>query len=112
MSEQNEAVVQADASDVEKNKGIAALAYLIFFLPLLTAKDSAYAKYHANQGLVLLLLGIAVSIVGSIIPFLGWFLILPVGGIFTVVLFVMGIVNAMNGKCKPLPLIGKLEIIK
>ena len=63
-----------------KNKVMAILAYIIFFIPLLAAKESKFAMYHANQGLVLFLLAVAVSIVGTIIP-LGWFLILPIGSI-------------------------------
>lgn len=98
--------------DAEDNKWISVLAYFIFFLPLLVAKESEFGKFHANQGLDLLLLGIAVSIVGSIIPFIGWFIILPVGGIFCLVLGIMGIINAINGKMKELPLIGSIKLIK
>ena len=38
--------------DIEDNKVIAALAYIIFFLPLIVAKDSEFGKFHANQGLI------------------------------------------------------------
>ena len=31
------------------------LGMLIFFIPILAAKDSAFGKFHANQGLVLLI---------------------------------------------------------
>jgi len=98
--------------DIEKNKGMAALAYLLFFIPLVAAKDSKFAKFHANQGLNLLLLSVAIDIVGTIIPIIGWFIILPLGGIFCFVLFIMGIVNAFNGEEKKLPLIGNIELIK
>lgn len=98
--------------DIEQNKVIALLAYILFFIPLLAAKDSPYAMFHANQGLVLLLLGISVSIVSSIIPIIGWFIIGPIGTIFVIVLAVIGIVNALNGKAKPLPLIGGITILK
>ena len=98
--------------DVEDNKVIAALAYLIFFIPLLAAKDSKFGKFHANQGLSLLLMTIAVSIIGGMIPFIGWFLILPLGGLFSFILFVMGVVNAFGGKEAKLPVIGNIQIIK
>lgn len=101
-----------DPKDIEENKGIAALAYLIFFIPLLAAKDSKFAKFHANQGLNLLLLGGAVNIIGIIIPIIGWFIIVPLGGLFTFILFIMGIINAFNGETKKLPLIGNIELIK
>lgn len=101
-----------DEADIEKNKGIAAVAYILFFIPLLAAKDSRYAMYHANQGLLLLLLAIAINVIGGIIPFIGWFLILPLGNLFVFILFVLGLVNALQGRTKPLPLIGGIEIIK
>ena len=101
-----------EAADIAANKTMALLAYIIFFIPLLAAKDSAYAKFHANQGLVLLLAGIIVSIAGSIIPILGWFLILPIGGIFIAVFGIMGMINAWKGFAKEMPVIGKFRIIK
>jgi uncharacterized membrane protein len=98
--------------DIEQNKVISLLAYILFFIPLLAAKDSAFAKFHANQGLVLLLLGISISIVASVIPIIGWFIIGPFGTIFVIVLAIIGIINALNGKAKPLPLIGGITILK
>lgn len=98
--------------DVEDNKVIAALAYIVFFLPLIVAKDSEFGKFHANQGLLLLLLGFIVSIVGSIIPLIGWFIIGPVGGLFVLALGIIGVVNALGGVEKELPLIGHFRILK
>jgi uncharacterized membrane protein len=98
--------------DIEDNKVIAALAYIIFFLPLIVAKDSEFGKFHANQGLILLLLGFAVSIVGTIIPFIGWFIIAPIGGLVVLVLGILGIVNALNGVEKELPIIGSIKLLK
>lgn len=94
----------------QKNTGMAIVAYIIFFIPLLVdgAKNDPFVKFHVKQGLVLLLLCIAVSILGSIIPFIGWFIIAPLGSIFALVLFIMGIINAANGVEKPLPLIGAI----
>lgn len=103
---------QFDPADIEANKMMALLSYLIFFIPLLVAKDSPYAKFHANQGLTLFLAGVIVSIAGSIIPFLGWFLILPIGCIIVAVLGVIGIINAWKGLAKELPIIGKIKLIK
>lgn len=39
-----------EAEDIEKNKVLSAVAYLLFFIPLLAAPDSKYGKFHANQG--------------------------------------------------------------
>lgn len=100
------------SEDIEKNKVMALLAYIIFFIPLLAAKDSAYARFHANQGLVLLLFWIVISIISSIIPIIGWLIIGPLGALFSFVLVIIGILNAVNGKAKPLPLIGGITLIK
>ena len=109
---ETEVNLQPDPADVEKNKMMGILAYIIFFIPLLAAKESKFAMYHANQGLVLFLLGVVVSIVGSIIPFLGWFIILPIGSLLVIVLAIIGIINASKGEMKPLPVVGKISIIK
>jgi len=103
-------VKQADPADVEKNKTMAILAYFIFFLPLVTdAKDSPFAKFHANQSLVLLL-GMFVLMFINIIPFLGqllWFF----GSIALFVFWIMGLINASGGKMKELPLIGGIHLL-
>ncbi|MDL4839516.1 hypothetical protein [Aquibacillus rhizosphaerae] len=101
-----------EAKDAEENKGMGILAYIIFFVPILAAKESKFAMYHANQGLSLFLLFVGVNIVATIIPIIGWFIIFPVGYILACVLLVMGIINAANGKKKPLPMIGKWNLIK
>jgi len=107
----SEANLDFDPADIEKNKTMAGLAYLIFFLPLVACPDSKFGRYHANQALVLLIAGFAGSFVLSIIPIIGW-LLLPVFGLFIFVLCIMGLVNGLTGKAKDLPLIGKFKILK
>lgn len=102
---------QPDPADVEKNKGMAILAYIIFFIPLLAAKDSKFAMYHANQGLILFLAALVANVVSAIIPFIGWFLIWPLVTLALVVLAVLGIINAAQGQMKPLPIIGKYTLL-
>ncbi len=107
---------KVDSSDVEKNKAMAIIGYIIpvlFFVPLLTdAKNSVFAKFHANQQLILLLTAIIVNVAGTIIPILGWFVILSFGFLFVIVIAIMGIINAAKGTMKKLPLVGGFEIIK
>jgi len=114
--EVKETVKKSSDKDVESNKAMAIVGYIIpilFFIPLLSeAKSSPFAKFHANQQLVLLLACIAVNVVGTIIPFLGWFLILPLGTIALIVLAILGIINAAKGEKKALPVIGGIELIK
>lgn len=99
------------AQDIEKGKTMAGLAYLLFFLPLVACPDSKYGRFHANQSLILLITVIAGNIILGLIPIIGWIL-LPVFGIATMVLAVMGLINGFSGKAKELPLIGKFTIIK
>ena len=101
---------QFDKDDIEKNKAMGLLAYILFFIPLLAANDSPFARYHANQGLVLFLCGLISSVLW-IIPILGW-IIAPILSIVITVLAVIGIINALNGKAKELPIIGKFKILK
>lgn len=98
------------AEDIEKNKVISAIAYAIFFLPLVVDKDSEFGKFHANQGLILLI----VSLVGNAILTISivGLLLVPVLNIAVLILFVMGVVNAINGQAKELPIIGKFTLIK
>ena len=101
-----------NGSDAQNNKWMGVLAYFIFFLPLILAKDSGFAKFHANQGLILLILVVVVNVVGGIIPIIGWFIILPLGSLFCFVLAIIGIVNAIKGEMKPLPIIGGITLLQ
>lgn len=106
-----DSTAQFDPQDIQNNKVMALLAYLgfLFLIPLLAAPNSKFARYHANQGLVLFILEAITSVI-SIIPF-GW-IIGGILGIFGLVLTIIGIVNAANGQAKQLPLIGGITILK
>ena len=97
---------------MESNKIMAAISYIwiLFLVPLFAAKDDAFARFHANQGLLLFLASIVLGIIG-VIPVIGTIIAL-VGGIVTFVFMILGIINALKGEMKPLPLIGGIEIIK
>jgi uncharacterized membrane protein len=116
-------------SDAEQNKGMAVLAYILFFIPLIagTHKTSNFVKYHTNQGIVLVIFYVAFAIVTSILSAIvmgiaaaslsiGLIMAVPmiIGllWIFPLVLVILGIVNAATGKMKPLPIIGKFTILK
>lgn len=99
------------SEDVEKNKIMAGLSYLLFFLPLIACPESKYARFHANQSLLLLLLALAGNVILGVIPVIGWML-LPVFGIGVLALGIMGLVNGFGGKAKRLPLIGHFDIFK
>lgn len=101
-----------DDKDKADNKVMAILAYLgiLVLVPIFGAPQSKFARFHANQGLILCLLWILIAIIGRI-PFIGWIIRL-VGYILCVVLAVKGIIAANNGEAKELPYIGKFKLIK
>ena len=103
-----ETEVQYMPEDIEENKWIACLAYLgiLFLIPLLAKKDSPYSQFHAKQGIVLFLGWIAASVI-NVIPILGQ-IIFVIASLFFLVLFFIGVINALSGKAKELPLIGQL----
>jgi len=105
------------SDDAEKNKAMAIVGYIIpilFFIPLISdAKNSPFAKFHANQQLNLLLFWVvgwiasfilAFIFIGFLVMFLVW-----IGGL---VLLIMGVINANKGEMKPLPVIGGINLIK
>lgn len=120
MMNTNDTTSQFDPQDINNNKGMSVLAYIgfLFLVPLLACRNSKFARYHTNQGLVLFLLEFALGIVTGIlglIPIAGLIiggLLSAVGGIFTLVLMIMGIINAAQGQAKELPLIGKITLLK
>lgn len=110
--------------DVKTNKVFGILAYfgILFLVPLLAAKDSPYARFHANQGLVHFIFSVGGNIVVAI---LGVGLVfVPIAGAilsallslavwaYTIVFLVIGIINACSGEPKKLPIIGGITILK
>lgn len=88
-----------------KNIGMAVVAYILFFIPLLTdAKNDPFVKYHVKQGLVLFITWFIVAAI-SWLPMVYLFSWVLHVGLF--VLFVIGVMNAVQGKEAPLPLIGQ-----
>lgn len=102
-----------EVENIDDLKAIAAVGYLgiLFLIPMLTHPKSKYAIFHANQSVLLLITAAIINSVGMI-PIIGWFIVLPFGNIFVLVLFIMGVINALGGEMKRLPLIGGYDIIK
>ncbi len=110
--------------DIENNKGISCFAYLgfLFVMPLFAASDSPFARFHANQGLVLmidqmilivliLIAHLLAPVVPSVFPIVRTLLLLILY-VFSIFSIVFGIVNTLKGKAKELPLIGGTKILK
>ena len=99
------------AEDIEKGKTMAGLSYLLFFLPLVACPESKYAKFHANQSLLLLITAIVGDVILGVIPVVGWML-MPIFGVVVLALGIIGLINGFGGKAKRLPLIGRFTILK
>lgn len=118
MNQFNDEKVQATftAEEVKKNQIYCVLAYLsiLFFLPYVVDKNSAYAKFHANQAFALFIANIAVGVICGIlmfIPFLGTLLSSLISIALTVVMVLL-MVCAYKGMAVRIPVIGNLEIFK
>ncbi|MBR4583161.1 MAG: zinc ribbon domain-containing protein [Bacteroidales bacterium] len=125
---QNNAQTEVTPEDVQNNKAFAILAYfwLLVLVPIFAAKESKFARFHANQGLVLCIVETAWWLINFIITAilihtLSWstLWLLSLWGVIywlvSVGIFVfaiIGIVNAAQGSVKPLPIFGKYKILK
>lgn len=91
---------------VEKQK-LSVLSYLgpLVFIPMFTRSNDDFARYHSNQGLVLFLFN-------GLVTLLGGETIAGVAGIFSLYCMIKGISNVLKGKKEPLPLIGKIKLLK
>lgn len=105
---ENEPQMKEDSNVVEQHKNtlMAVLPYLgvLILIPLLTdAKKDPFVKFHIKQGLVLIIF-IVFGILLEYIPLL--FLFSPIIFIVAFILEIIGIINAVKGKMKKLPIIG------
>lgn len=107
-------------NEVDSHKLLAVLGYILpilFFLPLVLdgSKNNAFARFHANQQLLLLIAGVGVYAIHNVL-----FIMLMAGGYFLImllnlailVLAIMGVINAVQGHMKELPVIGQFRLLK
>ena len=99
-----------DKETNDQTRVSSALAYLFFFVPIVMHPESKFARYHCNQGLILLILEF-LGIVGlAEIPKVGGYLSF-LCLLFCLVCLIRGIILALNGKAKRIPFFGKLVIV-
>jgi len=106
-----------DIQDINDNKLMGVLAYLgiLVLVPIFTSKNSKFAMFHAEQGLVLFILCLILGgVFGALgfIPVIGFVfhVILALLELPIVILAVLGIINSATGQAKQLPLIGAIKI--
>lgn len=86
----------------KKTTSIVAYITWIGLVIAFCAGDKEGAKFHLNQALVIFLFGLL-----SVIPCIG-----IIWGIFIFVCWIMGLIAAINQEEKPVPLIGKIQLLK
>ncbi len=103
---------QFTPEEMEEKKVMAILSYLGFLviIPILQAKDSAYVRFHINQGVVLVGIAFATNIM-AFIPVVGG-IIATIGSVGFVVVAIMNILNVVNKKTVKFPILSNFEIIK
>ena len=105
-------------------KGMAILAYfgILVLIPIFAAKKDPFARYHANQGLVLFIFMMIISVLSNVLTTvlveISPMLALIVSGVLGLITFIfcifalIGIIRAIKGQMKPLPIIGGIKILK
>ena len=98
--------------DVRRNRWISIPAYLppLFLIPLLARKESAYARYHANQGILLLVFQL-IALLLFLVPVVGKFAC-AVLLVISAAMSIYGMINAARGKAKELPFVGRYRVLK
>lgn len=88
---------------------ISVLAYFLVGIIWYLADDKAkndVTKHHVKQALNLFILSFALNAILTMIIFIGWLLI-PIFNVAFLILWIIGLINAINGNKKNIPLIGK-----
>lgn len=109
------------SSDNDTLMGVLAYLGILCLIPLFAAKDSDFAQFHAKQGLTLFALEAVLSVIWIVLVpmavFGGGFfgLLMPIVWLLNLgclILSIIGIVNVVNKKREPLPVIGGIQLMK
>lgn len=87
-----------------KSKLFAIISYfaVLLFLSYGFIRNDEFIKYHLKQGIVMFVL--AMLIVFTFwIPVAGWVCLMAY-----LVIWFTGVINALTGKCEPVPVVGKI----
>jgi len=127
--------VADEAQDAADNKVMGILSYFgpLALIPFLTKKDSPFAQFHAKQGMTLLVLWVGYLVVNWLLRLIKvtrtvssvwgipieskvtpWFIVLITSllSLAIGILAIMGLISAVKGEKKELPLIGSIKIFK
>lgn len=120
QAQQQTSTAQEASTDLGNEKLYAVIGYIfpfLFFLPLVQddLKSNQFSRFHANQQLNLLILVVAYMALQNVLFMILYFMWMPIASLIwlgIIVLAVLGVVNALGGQTKELPLIGKFKLLK
>ena len=113
-------------NSMEKTLALEAYLGILVLAPLFGAKKSPFVRFHVNQGIVLF----AISLILSILMGFNSIIMAAIGALWSSIIFglfnglyglvlcgvtalaIIGIINAIKGKMKKLPIIGNMKILK
>ena len=106
---------EAMANDVSQDKVFGVLAYLgfLWLIPFFMRRDKQFVRFHLNQALILLICQAIIYV----LTFVSKAISFNIGGYISIlnfalgILSIVGIVHAIKGEEKELPLIGQFRII-
>ncbi len=112
--------------DIQETKVMCILAYLgiLFFLPLVVYPNSKVGRFHANQGLILLIVSVILSVLIStltalgMIPLIGFlfrivgYITSTVTGLVMLGAFLYELFNIIGNRAVELPLVGRIRFIR
>ena len=104
-----------DPADISENKVMAMAAYLLgalgIVIAMLAAGSSPYTGFHVKQALKLTVFTAIVTVIGVIIPFVGW-LAACVWIVIALVLTIIALVGIGKGQARELPIIKNVKFLK
>lgn len=101
-----------DQTTISEGKTAAIISYITFIGLLIAylmnnSKQNGFTQFHIGQSVRIVVLSIANSVLAYLLPnSLG--IITSIISLGILVLVILGIVNAVNGKANPLPVIGTI----
>ncbi len=125
-----------DKKDISSGKGMAILSYIIPPVPYFVEKDNKYVRFHARQGMDLLVIYIVWYIIsnflsnsiqvatscgtvfglelGNTCKITPWWVTFPIMLISLLIglIALFGLISAIQDKAKELPLINKIKMFK
>jgi uncharacterized membrane protein len=96
-------MAEKSGKSIDTGKTIAIISYitwigLIIAFVMNNDKKNDFAKFHIRQSLLIMLAALL-----GVIPIIGW-----IWSIFILVLWIIGLISAINGEKKEVPVLGKL----